>query len=254
MEKINLTKLIAENTSYSRRQAEKLIRTGLVFVNDKKATLGEKHGRNSVIKIKGKIIESNLKKKNIYIKLNKPIGYVCTKRKFKGEKNIFSLLQDVPQNEILFSIGRLDKDSSGLLLLTNDGFLNYYLSHPRFEKQKKYLVEIAPTKILQKELEWESFLNKMIEEFKSGIDIKQETLARAKKIKYLGKRKFQIILSEGKKRQIREMFKYFGLKVIKLKRIEFAGIKLDNLPEGKWSYLSPAEEKIIKNGRGGRVV
>lgn len=246
MEKINLTKLIAESTPYSRRQAEQLIRDGLVFVNGKKAGLGEKHSSDDIIEIQGKVIQNNQGEKKVYIKLNKPVGYVCTNRSFKGERNIFSLLKNVPQAETLFSIGRLDKDSCGLLLITNDGNTNYRLSHPKFEHQKIYLVELANSAIFQDKFFLENFLEKMMKSFRSGVDIEQETLARAKKIEYLGDRKFQVILTEGKKRQIREMFKYFKLKVIKLKRIKFAGIELNNLKEGEWKYLSPEEEKMLK--------
>lgn len=241
MEKINLTKLIAESSHYSRRQAESLIRQGLVFVDGKKAGLGEKHSADSKIEVGGELINTNLPKNNIYIKLNKPEGYICTNKSFKGEKNIFSLLGNIPQGETLFSIGRLDKDSSGLLIITNDGDLTYRLSHPKFEHQKIYLVEINDSASLNDLF----FLEKMMRHFRSGVDIEQDTLAKAKKIEYLGNRKFRIILSEGKKRQIREMFKFFRLKVYKLKRINFAGLDLKDLKEGEWKYLSPEELKIL---------
>lgn len=246
MEKINLTKLIAESSPYSRRQAEQLIRDGLVFVNGKRAELGEKHDNNISIEIEGKVIQHKQGEKKIYIKLNKPAGYVCTNRSFKGERNIFSLLKNAPQIETLFSIGRLDKDSCGLLLITNDGDTNYRLSHPKFEHQKVYLVEVASAGVFQDKFFLESFLEKMMKSFRSGVDIEQETLAKAKRIEYLGDRKFKIILTEGKKRQIREMFKYFKLRVVKLKRIQFAGIELNNLKESEWKYLSPEEEKMLK--------
>jgi len=242
MEKINLTKLIAESTPYSRRQAESLIRQGLVFVNGEQAPLGIKCSRCDQIEIDGEKVQSDTPQKNIYIKLNKPLGYVCTNRSFKGEKNIFSLFKNVPHNETLFSIGRLDKDSSGLIIVTNDGDLTYRLSHPKFEHKKTYLVEVN-TSASTNDL---FFLEKMMRQFRSGVDIQQESLARAKKVEYLGDRKFSIVLSEGKKRQIREMFKFFRLKVIKLKRVNFAGLELKDLKEGEWKYLSEEEEKTLK--------
>lgn len=241
MEKINLTKLIAENSHYSRRQAENLIRQGLVFVDGKKAGLGEKHSSENKIEVQGDVINTNLPKKNIYIKLNKATGYVCTNRNFKGEKNIFSLLKNVPHAETLFSIGRLDKDSSGLLIITNDGDLTYKLSHPKFEHQKTYLVEVNDSPSLNDLF----FIEKMMRHFKSGVDIEQGSLAKAKKISYLGDVRFKIVLSEGKKRQIREMFKFFRLRVAKLKRINFAGLELKELKEGEWKYLSPEELKFL---------
>jgi len=232
MNKENLTKVIAENSNYSRRKAEELIKLKMVSVNEQVAQLGEK----DEIKINGQKLVRNQK---IYIKLNKPVGYVCTNRSFKGEKNIFSLINI---KEKIVSIGRLDKDSSGLLILTNDGDLNYKLSHPKFEHQKVYLVKIKNDNLLKNNC----FLKKIKNEFMKGVDIEEKTLAKAKKLEIINEQNFKIILSEGKKRQIRRMFGFFGLKVESLKRIEFAGIKLDDLTEGEWKNLNKEEINILK--------
>lgn len=236
MNKENLTKVIAENSNYSRRKAEELIKLKMVSVNEQVAQLGEKVFGEDEIKINGQKLVRNQK---IYIKLNKPVGYVCTNRSFKGEKNIFSLINI---KEKIVSIGRLDKDSSGLLILTNDGDLNYKLSHPKFEHQKVYLVKIKNDNLLKNNC----FLKKIKNEFMKGVDIEEKTLAKAKKLEIINEQNFKIILSEGKKRQIRRMFGFFSLKVESLKRIEFAGIKLDDLTEGEWKNLNKEEINILK--------
>jgi pseudouridine synthase len=237
MEKINLTKLIAENSPYSRRQAEKLIREGLVEIDNRPAKLGEKANSISTIRINGKKLIGTDKK--VYIKLNKPGGYVCTNRFFKGEKNIFSLI-DV--SERLFSLGRLDKDSCGLIILTNDGNLTYKLTHPKFEHDKVYLVKLKNDSRLKEN----DFIKRIIGNFKKGLNIGEKTLAKAQDIKKIKETEFEIILSEGKKRQIREMFRVFGLEVEFLKRTDFAGIKLGNLKEGQWVNLTREEIEILK--------
>ncbi|HNV12451.1 MAG TPA: pseudouridine synthase [bacterium] len=236
MNKENLTKVIAENSIYSRRKAEELIRSKRVLVNDKMAQLGEKVFIDDEIKVNGQKVIRN---KKIYIKLNKPAGYVCTNKNFKGEKNIFSLINI---KEKVSSIGRLDKDSSGLLILTNDGDLNYKLSHPKFEHNKTYLVIIKNNEQLKNK----NFLSKLKNDFIKGINIGEKTLAKAKKIEVVKDQNFKIILSEGKKRQIRRMFDFFDLKVESLKRTEFTGIKLDGLKEGQWKNLSKEEVEVLK--------
>lgn len=236
MNKENLTKVIAENSIYSRRKAEELIRSKKVLVNDKMAQLGEKVFIDDEIKVNGQKVIRNQK---IYIKLNKPASYVCTNKNFKGEKNIFSLINI---KEKVSSIGRLDKDSSGLLILTNDGDLNYKLSHPKFEHNKTYLVIIKNNEQLKNK----NFLSKLKNDFIKGINIGEKTLAKAKKIEVVKDQNFKIILSEGKKRQIRRMFDFFDLKVESLKRTEFTGIKLDGLKEGQWKNLSKEEVEVLK--------
>lgn len=238
MSKINLTKLIAERSHHSRRQAEVLIRENLVKVNGTAAKLGDKVEENCEIEINNKKIIFEQQEK-IYIKLNKPVSYVCTNKLFPGENNVFSLIE---VKEKLFSVGRLDKDSCGLLILTNDGDLNYQLTHPKFEHQKTYLVNLY----FHKNLENPNFIKEILNYFKNGIDIEEKTLAKARDIEYLGENSFKIILTEGKKRQLRRMFAFFDLNIKELKRIEFAKIKLDNLDPGEWKFLSPAEIKLLK--------
>lgn len=233
--KITLQKLIASTNNYSRRQVEQLIKDGRVFLNGRVATLSDRADNNDEIKI-GRTSLILKEPKKIYLKLNKPKGYTCTNKEFKGEKNIFELI-NLPEK--LFVVGRLDKDSRGLLLLTNDGALTQKISHPRFEHKKVYEVRIEnlkgynPTRVCSALLE--------------GVDIGDDGIVRARGAKYLQNNQFIITLSEGKKRQIRRMMSGLNLQVIDLRRINLAGIELGGLAEGKWEYLSQSEISLIKN-------
>jgi pseudouridine synthase len=223
--KIVLQKYIADSGYCSRRQAEEFIRKGKVSVNKKKAELGMRVDDKDEIVLEGRAIGE--KKENIYIVLNKPIGYTCTNRKFKGEKNVFDL---VKTTERLFVVGRLDKDSQGLVLLTNDGDLAQEITHPSFESEKKYIVEIENKKPHSKEI---------VNRFMKGIDIGEgDGIVWTKNIRHLSKNKFEITLIEGKKRQIRRMFEKSGEKVLRLKRISIGKYKLTNLAESKWKKIN----------------
>jgi len=234
--KIVLQKFIAESGYCSRRKAEELIRSGKIFVNGEKAYVGSRVGQEDEIKVGGQVLR---RKEKIYIILNKPQGYVCTNRKFQGEKNVFDLLVDYKNgklNEKLFVVGRLDKMSEGLVLLTNDGELAQQVTHPKHEHEKKYLVEVRNLKLKIKEL---------INIFQRGVDIGEgDGVVKIKKIKHLStvsqiqeKIKFEIILTEGKKRQIRRMFKIFGGEIVSLKRISIGKIEIGNLKSGEWKCI-----------------
>lgn len=223
-----LQKFIARSGFCSRRKAEELIKQGKVFVNGKVATAGARAGEEDEVKIGGEKI--GLPKEKIYIKMNKPVGYTCTTRRFKGEKNIFSL---IGRKERLFVAGRLDKDSRGLILLTNDGDLTQRITHPSFGHKKNYLVELESSAINPEAI---------IKRFKVGIDIGEgDGLSVAKGVKYLGDKKFEITLGEGKKRQIRRMFGVLGLRVKDLVRVSIGTLELGDLPEGRWRPLRKKE-------------
>jgi len=245
--KIVLQKFIANNSSYSRRGAEELIKKEKILVNNKLAYLGQRVDENDEIKINNKRIK--MSKKKIYIKLNKPVGFVCTSRKFKKEKNVFDLINI---RKKLLIAGRLDKNSRGLVLLTNDGSLVQKITHPRFEHEKEYLVTIfnfsaqgGPAS------DWQSShfgqkINELIVKFKKGVDIGEgDGIVKVKDIKYLGHNKFKIILTQGKKRQIRKMFAEFNYSIKDLVRVGIGDLKLENLAEGKWKYLSANEINSI---------
>jgi pseudouridine synthase len=157
---------------------------------------------------------------------------------FKGEKSIFNIVR---AEEKLFAVGRLDKNSRGLVLLTNDGDWANKLTHPRYEHEKEYEVIIGKSKT-RREKKDELFFNNVINKLERGVDIGEgDGFARARRVKYLGQEKFRVILTEGKKRQIRRMFKALGLRVEDLLRVRIGNIKLDKLKEGNWVYLENKE-------------
>ncbi len=226
--KIVLQKYIAEAGICSRRKAEDFIRDGLVTVNGKKTQLGDRVDDGDEVLLNGRKV--NKQKKEIYLILNKPRGYTCTNRAFASEKNIFDL---VDSKERLFAVGRLDKDSEGLVLLTNDGALTQKITHPKYEHEKKYLVSIVSRGLSARTIQ---------NEFKKGIDIGDEdTIVKAKNIKAIGPDKFEIILTQGKKRQIRRMFGVLNCDVLSLKRIKIGNLEMGELKTGEWRYLSEKE-------------
>lgn len=230
---IVLQKFIAEAGVCSRRKAEDFIKDGLVLINDKVAKLGDRVDEHDEVMLDG--VQIYKQEKQVYVILNKPKGYTCTGRSFVDEKNIFDLI-DV--KERLFVVGRLDKNSEGLVLLTNDGDLTQKITHPKYEHEKKYLVRIE-----SRGLEARFIQN----EFKQGINIGlDDGVVKAKNIKAVGKDKFEIILTEGKKRQIRRMFEELGCEVVELIRIKIGNIELGDLELGKWRYLSEKEVKGLK--------
>ncbi len=232
--KIILQKFIADSGFCSRRKAEDLIRSGKIFVNGKKAESGMKAGEGDEVKINGKRL--TLAKEKVYIKLNKPKGYTSTAKKFKNEKNVFDLVGTQNFASLrgtrLFIVGRLDKDSRGLILLTNDGGFAQKMTHPKYEHEKEYIVETG--RLGNSEIRE----NEIVKKFKQGIAIGEgDGIAKAKEVRYLGKNKFKIILTEGKKRQIRRMFKKLGYEVVDILRVRIGKAKLGDLKEGKWECV-----------------
>jgi pseudouridine synthase len=258
-DKIILQKFIAQSGLYSRRQAEELIRRGKVMVNGEKAELGMKADEQDDMRVNGKRVI--LAKEKIYIILNKPKGYVCTNRRFPGEKNVFELLNNVETNgrSSLHIVGRLDKDSRGLVLLTNDGDLAMKLTHPRYGYNKIYEVEITSKEYFEFNGEtkrnWKLSasqarreIGKLANKLEQGVDIGEEDgMVKAKRARYLGEGKFEIVLTEGKKRQIRRMFRVFGYRVEDLVRTAIGPIRLGNLLEGKWRHLPKNEIRKFRN-------
>jgi pseudouridine synthase len=238
---IVLQKAIAESGLASRREAEKMIKMGSIKINGKLAILGDKvDPEQDKITFRGRPLPQKAEK--VYIKLNKPMGYTCTNRSFPGEQNVFQLIS---LKERLFSIGRLDKDSRGIILLTNDGELAQELSHPRLKKDKTYTVKLFPRR--GEDLE-NNEGRKICTELIKGMDIGEgDGIARAKRSAYLQENLFEVTLNEGKKRQIRRMFSALGFRVADLQRTNFAGIGLGGIKEGQWQKLSIQEIAKIKN-------
>lgn len=231
-----LQKYLARCGIASRRKCEEYILNGKVKVNGELVTeLGVKVNEgNDIVKFNNKTVKPEEKK--IYIALNKPTGYVST---VKDEKNRKTILDLVEVKERIYPIGRLDYDTSGLILLTNDGDLYNKIIHPREEKNKVYIAEVmgVPT-------EEELF------KFRSGIIIDNYKTAPSK-ISILKREKdictVRIVIHEGKNRQIRKMCDYVNHPVISLRRLEVAGIKLGALQEGKWRYLTADEVIHLKS-------
>jgi 23S rRNA pseudouridine2605 synthase/23S rRNA pseudouridine2604 synthase len=166
---------------------------------------------------------------HLYIALHKPPGYVSSCR-HPGEKLVTSLV-DIPER--LFPVGRLDKDSTGLILLTNDGPIHHHLSHPSFDHEKVYTVT-ADRALSHGELG----------KLARGVPLK-EGKTRPARVKRFGARRFQIVLQEGRNRQIRRMVRFLGARVITLHRTRVAHIHLGDLAPGKWRHLTSEERKKL---------
>ncbi|MFH1387304.1 MAG: pseudouridine synthase [bacterium] len=230
MKTIRLQKYLADCGVASRRGVEDLIVEGRVTVNGVGGLeLGVKidPGKDE-IEVDGKKISQPEKK--IYLKLNKPAGYVSTCKSQKGEETILDLVSDLPYR--LYPVGRLDKDSEGLMILTNDGDLANELTHPRYEHEKEYEVNVQFP-----------MTNDQLRKLKTGV-ITEEGKTLPARVYPCGDRYFRIVLKEGKKRQIRLMVEAVGNRVVRLQRIRIANIKLGNLPLGQYELLT---SKAIKS-------
>jgi len=224
---MRLQKYLSSAGFCSRRKGEELIKDGLVRVNGIIVTeLGTKvDPQNDRIEVNETLVKAGQKK--IYIALNKPREYV-TSCDHPGEKIVLKLV-DIPER--IYPVGRLDKDSTGLLLLTNDGRLHHRLSHPSFDHEKEYEVTVAS-----------HITDGALRSLEKGIPM-MGTRTRPAKVKRLSKNRFRIVLKEGRNRQIRRMVRKVGGRVIGLKRIRISNIKLGKLSEGSWRYLGEKEKE-----------
>ena len=221
-----LNKYIATNFGVSRREADLLIQQGKVMINGTKAEIGQRVEDGDKVTISGKNVAEQ---KLIYLALNKPVGYVCSRKRQGDTPTIFELLPEKYQS--LKNVGRLDRDSSGLILLTNDGDFAFQMTHPKFVKAKVYEVEI--------DRELEPLHQQMISDF--GVDLpdgrSQLGLAR---LSDNNRRQWQVTMSEGRNRQIRRTFDALGYKVVALHRIKFGDYELSGLPEGEFTEVQKA--------------
>lgn len=236
MSEERLQKYIANCGVCSRRKAEELIIQGKVKVNGKLVTeLGFKVDTNKdVVFVDDKLI--NPVEEKIYIKLNKPTGYVTTVKDQFDRKCVIDLV-DIPQR--VYPIGRLDYDTSGLLLLTNDGDLSNRLMHPRYKVYKTYIARVKG-RMNATDIGW----------LRHGIKIDDYTTAPAMAdiIESDGlKTTVKISIYEGKNRQVRKMLEAVGKLVISLKRVSFGNIELGDLKPGEWKYLSKKEIEYLKS-------
>lgn len=219
-----INKYLSEIGYCSRRAADKLILENRVTINGAVPEMGTKISPEDEVKVDGKRV-STPDEKPVYIAFNKPVGIVCT-TDTKAEKD--NIIDFIRYPKRIFPIGRLDKPSEGLILLTSDGDIVNKILRARNNHEKEYLVSVnKPVNA--------AFLNKM----RSGVPI-LDTITRECEVEQIDKNKFRIILTQGLNRQIRRMCEFLDYKVTKLKRVRIMNIKLD-IPVGKWRYLTEKE-------------
>ncbi len=235
--KERIQKILSKKGICSRRKAEILLRQERVHVNDKLALIGDKADLDSdTIKVDDQIISKDISYRVILI--NKPLGIICSCKDTHGRKTVLDLLPNTLRKG-LYPIGRLDKDSRGALLVSNNGLLCLKLSHPKYKHEKSYEVWISG-----------SPSNKSISRWRNGVYV-NEQLTKPAIVDILkreqGKTLLKIVLSEGRNRQIRRVAAELGHKVIDLNRVAIATIKLGNLKEGSWRELDISEwENLLK--------
>lgn len=218
-EQLRLNKHLALQLGVSRREADELIAKGSIAINGTTATLGARFEATDTITVKGKPLGAQVTYQ--YITLNKPVGYVCSRRAQGEAPTIYSLLPKELHH--LKPVGRLDKNSSGLILLTNDGDFAYHMTHPKFYKVKVYEVE------LNKELK--PLHQQMISDHGIQLEDGASKLGLERLVE-ANRKQWQVTMSEGRNRQIRRTFAALDYEVTKLHRVTFGNYHLDQLASG----------------------
>ena len=232
-EKIRLNKYISQSGICSRRDADKLIEKGRIKVNGKVIKiLGEKIYISDHVELDNKPVAPEIK---IYILLNKPKDFITSLKDDRGRKTVMSLLGKL--NQRVFPVGRLDRNTTGLLLLTNDGELAQSLSHPKFEVHKLYHVILN-----------DNVSNKHLTRIRDGLDLEDGPI-KADEIAHVeneSRKHVGIAIHSGRNRIVRRVFEYLGYKVERLDRVIYAGLTKKDLPRGKWRHLTIKEIKELK--------
>lgn len=236
LEKFRLNRFIANSGVCSRREADELIQQGLISVNGRQVLdFGTKVTYTDDVRYKGKRLSAE---KKIYILLNKPKGYVTTVEDPHAEHTVIELLGD-SFTERVYPVGRLDKETTGVLLLTNDGDLTSRLTHPKFKRRKIYHV-FLDNPVTQNDL------FKLTEGIElDGVNIAADAVSYADPA---DKSQIGIELHSGQNRVIRRLFETLGYKVKKLDRVYFAGLTKKNVQRGKWRFLTDKEISMLKRG------
>ncbi len=233
---VRLQKLIAEAGLASRRKAEEWITQGQVRVNGQVAKLGQRADLAvDQVLVRGTALK--LPEEKITVLLNKPRGYLCSLNDPQARRLVTQLVADLPQR--LFPVGRLDYNTEGLLLLTNDGQLAQHLSHPRYHVEKTYLVKVRGHLTEQARQQ----LNKGVK-LDDGMTL-PATLARVRSQEKTSW--FELTIREGRNRQVRRMCEAVGISVSRLKRIRLAFLSLGELPSGQYRQLTQAEIARLKS-------
>ncbi|MBR2715182.1 MAG: rRNA pseudouridine synthase [Ruminococcus sp.] len=237
-ELVRLQKMLADCGVDSRRKCEELIKRGQVKVNGRVAVIGDKVDPYSdKVFVKGRRVTGSAKPKHRYIMLNKPRGYVTTMNDERGRKCIAELIKDI--DERVYPIGRLDKDSEGMLLLTNDGDFANHIMHPKKHINKVYRVTVRP-----------AITEEQIDKLQSGIvlDGRKTAPAQVRVVtKQEGRAVLEIVLREGRNRQIRRMCESVNLEVARLKRVAVGTVKLGGLKQGMYRDLSEDEVRRLSH-------
>lgn len=227
---------MAEQGIASRRGSDVLVAEGRVKINGKTAVAGDNVEPSDVVELDGKILSHKVKYE--YYLLNKPKGYVCTVSDEKDRKTVMDLLPEGAGR--VYPVGRLDYETEGMLILTNDGDLAYRLTAPQNEIPKTYLVRIEGTVTV-------SELNRL----RAGVEIERGVMTKKCKINVIETdkkyTKLHVILTEGKNREIRKMFEVIGKHIDFLKRIKIGELTLSGLDRGKVRKLSPEEIYYLQN-------
>lgn len=226
-EGIRLNKYIASSGLCSRREADTLIESGKVTINGEVALQGSKVMDGDIILVNGRKVTPD--DDMVYIAFNKPLGVTCT----TDRRDPSNIIDYIGFDERIFPVGRLDKNSSGLILLTNDGSIVNKLLRAENGHEKEYLVTVN-----------RPYDKNFLRSMESGVPVLGQ-LTLPCKLKPAGDRTFKIILHQGLNRQIRRMCEYLGYKVTRLKRIRFMNISLGDLETGKWRYLTASEKKEL---------
>lgn len=221
---MRINKFISEAGQASRRGADKLIAEGRVTINGKRATIGSQVEPGDDVRVNGN--QLFVARNNVYIALNKPVGITST-----TEKGVKGNIVDLVNHPFrVFHIGRLDKDSEGLILLTNDGDIVNEILRSENQHEKEYIVSVD-----------RPITPEFVKQMSEGVKI-LDTVTLPCKVEQLSKYDFKIILTQGLNRQIRRMCEELGYNVYRLQRIRIMNIQLDNLPVGQWRYLSKKEK------------
>jgi len=235
---IRLNKFLAERLGVSRREADDLISAGKITVNGSPAVLGVHIDKNDKVCYNNKIVPFDTE--HLYLAFNKPVGYVCSRRAQGSAPTLYDLLPKAYQK--LKTVGRLDKDSSGLILLTNDGDFAFQMTHPKFRKIKIYEVELdRPLEPLHQQMI--SDYGVMLDDGPSKFLIMKNELTKpsssGRSSKEISQAHYIVSISEGRNRQIRRTFATLGYRVTRLHRTEFGKYQLSGLEPGKYVIIKP---------------